>query len=165
MILSKKPCRKDIFKNGVPISIHRDVRINRILTKEQLYEILTSYGKNPIAQQISDYIIDELTLPINRDVKTVFLSGGFSETYGLIEYIQTKLKNNPLTSRLPLETFEARSSLNEMYPFQVFEDSTFAPAIGGAITSLMNYSYETCLSLSYVTWYRNSISNSVFRNE
>ena len=48
MLLSKEPGKRNIFKDGVPISIHRDVRINRMLTKEQLLQISGVKGKEKI---------------------------------------------------------------------------------------------------------------------
>lgn len=165
MILSKEPGRRNIFKDGVPISIHRDVRVNRILTKEQLLDIQGITSNSGVAKKIKDYVINELNLPINRDVTKVFLAGGLIETYGLFEYIVERAKIESSLKNVSFTTFVANTLENETFPINSFEDSTFAAAIGCAFASLQNYSYETCLSLSYGTWYKLNNPNSRYAGQ
>lgn len=150
MILSKVNHRTNLFDNGVPITIVRDVIVQRNLTKEELKECIGITNNDGVARKIVDFILEEYQLKINNDVRTIIISGGLIETYGLFEYIEQEVKKvNP---NISIYTLESKSELAEAYPIKSFEDSTFAACLGGVMVNLMKYQLKMCLARSYGTW-------------
>ena len=149
MILSKETHKRNLFENGVPITIARDVIVQRILTKEELKECIGVTSNSGIAKEIVDYIIQELKLSVNYDVKKVIISGGLIETYGLFEYIEEQIHKTQGLKDIQVFTIETKAEDDGLFPIRSFEDSTFAACLGGVMVNLMNYQLKMCLVLSY----------------
>lgn len=150
-IIFSKSDKGDVFEGGVPVTFNREVLVQRNLTEADLQKCLGITDNNGISRKIADYIIGELKLPINRKVGEVFISGGVTETFSLISYLKKALEL--VGCHIPICTFddgidEPKSSFDILS----FEDSVFAPSVGGAIVSLLNIEIPTILSLSYGSW-------------
>ena len=148
MILSKETYKRNLFQNGVPITIVRDVIVQRNLTKEELKECIGITHNDGVARKIVDYIIEELRLGVNDDVRKVIISGGLIETYGLFEYIQKEVGLR-MKRNISLYTIETKAEDNSLFPIRSFEDSTYAACLGGAVVNLMKYKLKMSLALSY----------------
>lgn len=150
-VILGKPLREDsVFNEGVPITLSWDLFVQRRFTKEDFKKSIGSQTNSGVAQKICDYIIDEVTRPINHDVKKVMLSGGLAETYSLIDYVKQKLAEEKI--KVEIITFDDYCYEGDCFKILSYEDSVFAPAIGGAIVSLKDIVIKTILSLSYATW-------------
>lgn len=148
------------FENGVPMSIQRDVLVQTSVTRENFLDCIGAESGTGVAKKIAGYIISELKRNINRDVKKIMLSGGVTETYGLIDYIKRALREADLSVRIV--TFDDYQSDDDTFTILANEDSTFAPAVGGAIVALMGYELKTAVALSYGTWlYNKSINKKI----
>ncbi|MCX4363047.1 MAG: hypothetical protein OSJ74_06675 [Clostridia bacterium] len=143
----------DAFPDGVPMSIQRDVTVQTNVTRENFLISIGVENQDGVAKKISDYICKELKRRINVDVKKVMLSGGVTETYGLIEYIGRELKDAGIKAQVV--TFDDYNSYDDGFNVLSNEDSTFAPAVGGAVVALMGYEVKTAVALSYGTWLYN----------
>ena len=137
------------FPNGVPISVHREVIVQRKITADEFKRIIM-----PVAERISDYIIRELKLPINNGVKKVILSGGLVETYALLNYLINRVAAEGLSHRII--TLENSYGSGDDFSILPHEDATYSSAVGGAMISALNIDVKTVLSLSYGTWGGNS---------
>ncbi len=145
------------FKDGVTMSIQRDVVVQTGVTRDDFLKCVGIKNSDGVAKKIADYIISEMKRTLNNDVDKVMLSGGVSETYGLIEYIDGQLKNAGL--RVEIITFDDYQSEDDNFTILSNEDSTFAPAVGGAIVALMGYELKMAVALSYGTWLYNKNIN------
>lgn len=137
-------------KKGVPISLRRDLMIQKRLTKDEFLECTGIKKDKGVAAKIAEYIQGELKLDINNDVNRVFLSGGLVETCGLLEYLTKKIKK--VRSNIEVCTFDDYEKKADGYTILSHEDSTYAPSAGGAIVSLCGYKTDTVFSVSYATW-------------
>lgn len=164
MILSKETHKRNLFENGVPITIARDVIVQRILTKEELKECIGVTSNSGIAKEIVDYIIEELKLSVNHDVKKVIISGGLIETYGLFEYIEEQIHKTQGLKDIQVFTIETKAEDDGLFPIRSFEDSTFAACLGGVMVNLMNYQLKMCLVLSYGSFLIVRATGSRFLN-
>ncbi len=151
MLLSVPLREGSAFAGGVPVAVSRDLYIQRRLTHEEFRSCVGIAGNNGVARRIADYIIEEVTRPVNDGVKKVFLSGGLVETFALQEYIEREVKK--AAPHLSFYTFDDFRDDEDGFTIRSFEDSTYAPAVGGAIVSLMNYDMQTVIALSYATWF------------
>ncbi len=149
-ILSKPLHERSLFKSGVPISLYRDLHVQRKLTHQEFKEVVGVASGNGIARKILDYILDEISRPLNHDVKKVFIAGGLVETLGLVDYIKTEI--NKKYSAITILSFEDNVRSDDEAQIQTYEDSIYAAAVGGAIVSLKNYEIKMALSYSYGTW-------------
>ncbi|MBO7214748.1 MAG: hypothetical protein J6V66_04540, partial [Clostridia bacterium] len=150
-VILGKPLKDDSFFNeGVPVTLSWDLLIQRRFTKEDFKKSMGYDTDSGVAKKICDYIVQEVTRPINHDVKKIFLSGGLAETYALIEYVAEKLKKS--APNVKIHTFDNYCYEGDDFEILSYEDSVFAPAIGGAIVALKNIVIKTILSLSYATW-------------
>lgn len=141
----------NIFKDKVPLSIQREVTIQQDITREEFCKCIGIANGDKIAGKIADYIISELNRPVNDKVTKIALSGGVVETYGLVKFIKNSLKQNGF-EKIEVITFDDFCNDDDGFNILSYEDSAFAPAVGGAIVALMNYSIKTAVSLSYGTW-------------
>ncbi len=153
-VIFSKPLKVDsIFNDGVPVTFSYDLLIQKKLTKEDIRKSIGVDGDSGIAYKIYEYIESEIRKPLNYAVKKIFISGGLTETYSLLEYLRSKLKKDH--PRVQLCTFDAiEKDTPTSFLIQSFEDSVFAPAVGGAIASLTNKTIKVVLSLSYGTWFK-----------
>ncbi len=142
------------FKNGVPLVICRDCYVQRYLTRENLEDYVgtLSDDEGSVADRINDYIFDEATRPINRNVKKILIAGGVIETLGLADYIRDIFKEN----EVPVEILTFDKEQGEEFKTKAFlirenESSVYAAAVGGAIVAAENIVIKTVLSLSYGT--------------
>lgn len=149
-VIFSKPSAVKKFKNGIPVTLSWDLYIQRFLTKEDVKESIGVQSDSGIAKSILDYILEELDRPLNNDVKKVFISGGLTETYSLLDYLTKKLKKHK--KDVEVITFDDFNDNEDGFSIRSFEDSVFAPAVGGAISSLTNKEIKIVLSLSYATW-------------
>lgn len=145
------------FENGVPMSIQRDVLVQTSVTRDKFLSCVGIKNSEGVAKKISDYIVSELKRTINADVKKIMLSGGVTETYGLIDYINEELKKANLSVKVC--TFDDYQNDDDSFTILSNEDSTYAPAVGGAIVALMGYQLKTAVALSYGTWLYNKNIN------
>lgn len=147
-----------LFKNGVPINASRDLYIRLRLTHDEFCKCIGikkdgTAAANSFVDKLCKHIETELSNSINRNVSHVFISGGVVETFGLVDVIKARLKNNP---HITVETFESDSSKpynSGSDGFEIFahEDAVYAPAVGCAIAALNNISVKTVTSLAYGT--------------
>jgi len=145
------------FERGVPMSIQRDVLVQTSVTRDKFLTCTGMRDSDGVAKKISDYIIGELKRTLNSDVNKIMLSGGVTETYGLIDYLEKQLREARLS--VDIVTFDNYRSDDDTFTILSNEDSTFAPAVGGAIVALMGYQLKTAVALSYGTWLYNKNIN------
>ena len=149
-LLLSIPSLEDVFKNGVPVSLHRDLYLQLCLTKKQLIESLGITSDDGIAKRILNYVIGELKLAVNGDVKKIFLTGGLVETCGLRNYIKAGVAAfNP---KIAVRSFEDHMDNGDGLIIQTYEDSVYAPSVGAAIVALKNLDVSAGLTYSYGTW-------------
>lgn len=151
MLLSVPLREGSVFAGGVPVAVSRDLYIQRRLTRGEFRACVGVAENGGVARRIADYILEELARPVNEGVTKVFLSGGVIETYALQEYIEREVKKHfPAAA---FYTFDDFRDDEDGFTIRSFEDSTYAPAVGGAIVSLMDYDLQTVIALSYATWF------------
>ena len=150
-VIFSKPLKEDSsFHRGVPVNFSREVLVHRRLTKDDVEGSIGIKTGTGIAKKIVKYMLDEIQLPINRNVRKIFVSGGLTETYALLDYIRSELRSNGC--RWKVCTFEDERREGDCFSILSFEDSVFAPAVGGAIVALKDIDIQTVLSMSYGTW-------------
>ncbi|MDE6372985.1 MAG: hypothetical protein K2L72_00630, partial [Clostridia bacterium] len=149
-LLLSIPALEDVFKKGVPVSLHRDLYIQLSLTEKDLKDSIGITDNNGIARKILNYIITELKLPINSEVKKVFLTGGLIETRGLLRYIKDRIKS--YRPEISIRTFDDDIENDNPLQIQTYEDSVYAPSVGAAIVALKNYEVSAGVAYSYGTW-------------
>ena len=150
MILSRPLSPSSCFANGVPVSLIREVRIQRLLTRSDMMKCLGMSDNTRIAKSISDYIFEELEMPASKDVNKVFLCGGLAETYGLKEMIETRARRTK--PKIQFCSFEQADAPNDGFAIQEYEDAVYASAVGASLASMLNYDLSTVLTYSYGTW-------------
>ena len=150
VILSKELKEDSVFQKGVPITLSWDLCIQRRLTREEFRKSIGVETNEGVAREIVDYILEEVQKPINENVKKIFVSGGLVETFSLLEYLKRVLAEE--TPNIEVCTFDNSFTSENEFTIKSYEDSVFAPAIGGAIVALKNIVIKTILSLSYATW-------------
>lgn len=150
MILSVPLKKGSVFEKGVPVAVSRDLYIQRKITREEFSGCIGVTGNAGVARRIADYIIREVKRPVNEGVKKIFLSGGLVETYAIFEYIEREVKKE--VPSVAFYTFDDWKNDADGFTIRSFEDSTYAPAVGGAIVALKNYELKTVIALSYATW-------------
>lgn len=80
-----------MFKDGVPITVHREVLLQRLLNEKDFFDCVGTSEDRGVAKMLMRYILDELKLPVNRDITKIIFAGGMIETHGLLEYIKKQL--------------------------------------------------------------------------
>ena len=139
-----------IFRNGVPISVHREILVQRLLT-EQDFRYCVGIGRvGGIADRVSEYILQEIERPVNHDVTKILFAGGMIETKDLLEYLTRML--NGKHPELQIVTFDGNRVGKEPYALSDYDNATYAASVGGAIVALKDYSVDAVLSYSYGTW-------------
>ncbi len=150
-VIFSKPLRKgSIFESGVPVTFRCELDVTSEITKDEVKSCIGVQRGNGIACKIVDYIFRELTLPINKRVKKIFLSGGLVETYSLLDFIKSELAQEK--RKVEVISFDDGRTTGSEFTILSHEDSVFAPSIGGAIVAFKNITINTVLSLSYGTW-------------
>lgn len=149
-LLLSIPSLEDVFKDGVPVSLHRDLYLQLRVTKAELKRSIGIADDSGIARSILDYVLAELDLPVNSEVKKVFLTGGLVETCGLLSYIKAGVKASG--KNVMVRTFEDHMDNGDSLIIQTYEDSVYAPSVGAAVVSLKNYEVSAGLTNSYGTW-------------
>lgn len=138
------------FSCGVPISASRDLLVQRSITREQFVKCIGITDDAGIARKFVDYIKREISLPLNSDVKKIFITGGPVETYGLVPYIRAQIEK----SGVKVLTFEKDDAEyvgveNNGYNVMSHEDAVYAPALGLAVAALTDMQIDMVLALSY----------------
>ena len=149
-LLLSIPSLESVFKGGVPVSLHRDLYLQLRLSKAELKRSIGIEDDSGIARKILDYVLSELDLPVNSEVKKVFLTGGLVETCGLLSYIKAGVKESG--KNVMVRTFEDHMDNGDGLIIQTYEDSVYAPSVGAAVVSLKNYDVSAGLTFSYGTW-------------
>lgn len=146
LILGMSLYGRGAFATGVPVTVSRDLLIQRRITREQFVRCIGIAEDTGVARQIAEYILTEVKRPINADVRRIFLSGGPVETYGLVPYLKEKIE--PVVQ---VCTFEYADDTGENDGFHILahEDAVYAPALGCAFASLNGLEIQTVLALSY----------------
>lgn len=139
-----------MFEKGVPVSFLRDVVVQRKITREDFCDCIGITNGDKIAGRIAEYIIEELRRSVNAKVGKLVLSGGVTETYGIVRFIKRVLKQNAVN--VQVITFDDYCNNDDGFNILSYEDSVFAPAVGGAIVALKGYEIKTAAALSYGTW-------------
>ncbi len=150
IILSRPLRENSIFNNGVPVSISRDLILQRKITRENLLDCVGVSNGTGVAKAVFDYIESELLRPGNSDVKKIIISGGLSETYGLTDFIKNKLKEK--FAFVNVYTFDDNCEEGDEFSILSYEDNIYSQAVGSAIVALKNIEVKTVISLSYATW-------------
>ena len=151
MILSMPHDDDSVFADGVPVAISCDLHIQRKLTLKEFQHCVGLDKNVKVARRIANYIVTELNRVVNNNVRKIFLSGGVVETCGIIDYIKGVVKSECKRS-IEVLTFDDYNDDDDGFNILSFEDSVYAPAVGGAIVSLKNYDVATVTALSYATW-------------
>ena len=158
LVLSSSLSDYPAFTKGVPITINRDVIVQRILTKDEIRNCIGigSSNKNMIANKLVDYIRGELSRVINDNVNKVFIAGGAVQTLGLFRYIYDSLspllKSMNNNEGVELLTFDDILTDNSDFSISNYETSTYSAALGGNVVGLYDIDVLTCLSYSYGTY-------------
>ena len=150
MILSRPIGDSKFFENGVPVSLYREVHIQRLLTREQFSDCIGISHENGIAMDILSYMQEELRMPANKQIRKVFVSGGLIETFGLLDFLQEHIRRD--FPDVAFFTYDDGITSGDCTRIQSYEDSLYAAAVGGSIASLKNENVEMALSYSYATW-------------
>ncbi|MGN0807720.1 MAG: hypothetical protein ACI4MN_04650 [Candidatus Coproplasma sp.] len=143
-----------LFEGGVPVSIHRDLYIQRTLTKEDLMRCVGMSGNDKVAKRVLDYIVAECELAVNDDVSKIILTGGLAETYGFVQYLKIKIAQalKGRNTKIEVYTFDDYKEDGDRLTIQSHEDSVYAPSVGAAIVALKNYDVSAGLTYSYGTY-------------
>lgn len=134
---------------GIPISIVREVLVQRYLRRKEFKDCLglNKTNQKSVAQQILKYIEDEVKKNINEKVNKILIAGGVSETVGLVDFIKTKLKREIITfDNVPIK------SIQEQFKINTTEESVYAAAVGGALVALDKYKISILFSRHYGTY-------------
>lgn len=147
LILGMSLYGRGAFAAGVPVTVSRDLLIQRRITREQFVRCIGITEDTGVARRIADYILTEVRRPINADVRRIFLSGGTVETYGLVAYLKQKIE----PTGIRVDTFEYADGAAENDGFHILphEDAVYAPALGCAFAALNGLEIRTVLALSY----------------
>ena len=139
------------FQDGLPISIVREVLIQRKFKKEDFQSCLgmNIKKKGSVADKILSYIENENKRVINREVKKIVLAGGVAETAGLLELVRGKIKKTSVLTfdNVPMNSFYPEHKIGRS------EESVYAAAVGGALVALDNYEMVILFSRTYGTMY------------
>lgn len=149
-LLLSIPSLEEVFDKGVPVSLLRDLYIQLRITKEDLRKSVGISSDSGIAKKILKYILDELKLELNCEVKKVFLTGGLVETCGLLDYIKAGVAK--VNKSISVCTFDDDRDDGDPLVIQTYEDSVYAPSVGAAIVALNDYEVSAGLAFSYGTW-------------
>lgn len=141
---------RGMFTQGVPISVHRETLVQRMLSEEEFFDCVGVERGRGVAVDVMQYILAEMKRPGNRDVTKILFAGGLIETHGLQEFIQKRLRQ--LYPSVSLLTFHNNVENNVPHEIQMHEASTYAASVGGAVVAMKNYSVDAVLSYSYGTW-------------
>ncbi|MBO5712246.1 MAG: hypothetical protein J6R47_05345, partial [Acholeplasmatales bacterium] len=134
---------------SVPVSIWKEVEIQKEINKAELKAITGVDKVNyvSVANQIVNYISNEIKRIINYDVNKILLSGGLVETLGLFDYIVE------LTNKLYLDVeilkIDHNGMLNNKYDVLHYEDSVYCAALGGIRAALGECKLKTVLPYTY----------------
>lgn len=134
---------------GIPISIVREVLVQRYLRRKEFKDCLglNKTNQKSVAQQILKYIEEEVKKNINEKVNKILIAGGVSETVGLVDFIKTKLKREIITfDNVPIK------SIQEQFKINTTEESVYAAAVGGALVALDKYEISILFSRYYGTY-------------
>lgn len=150
-LLLSIPSLREVFAGGVPVSLHRDLYLQLRISESELKDCVGITEDTGVARKILDYVVGELALVVNSDVKKVFLTGGLVETCGLVDYIKqgvAKIFGQNITVR----TFDDNRDDGDPLIIQTYEDSAYAPSVGAAIVALKDLEVSAGLTYSYGTW-------------
>ena len=160
MLMPMAVTESGIFRDGVPISIHRETLVQRLLTVGDFYRCMGIYQKDGFANSVMEYVLQEMDRPINRNVNKILFAGGAIESLGLLAFLRTRLA--VLYPHVRALTFETDRNDGDPILLQSYDISTYAAAVGGAIAVMKDYPVETALSYSYGTWlYHRSAKGGV----
>ncbi|MGN1103764.1 MAG: hypothetical protein ACI4QI_02695 [Candidatus Coproplasma sp.] len=148
------PGLNGLFKDGVPVSIHRDLYIQRTLTTKDLQSCVGTLSKDKVAEKVLKYIVKECKRAVNEDVSKIFLSGGLTETYGLVDFLKVQIEKEfrNRKNKFRLYTFDDYKNDGDSFTIQSYEDSVYAPSVGAAIVALNNSDVSAGLTYSYGTF-------------
>ena len=150
-VLLSRPLNPDsVFQKGVPISIWRELCIQRRITREQFTACIGIDDCSGVAGRIVDYILSELRRPVNENVKKICLSGGIAKTYMLAFLIDKKLRENGY--KMEFMSLNGKLDSDNDIDILTYEDTAYAPAVGGALVAFRNQDVKTALSMSYATF-------------
>lgn len=148
----------DLFKDGVPVSIHRDLYIQRTLTTCDLQDCVGTLSKDKVAAKVLDYVVKECKREVNEDVSKIFLSGGLAETYGLVDFLKVQIAKafKKRKTKFEICTFDDFNQDGESFTIQSYEDSVYAASVGAAIVALNGDDVSAGLTFSYGTFVENN---------
>ena len=142
-----------MFRDGVPITVHREVLVQRLITEYDFEMCVGTRENDGVAKALMEYIFEELERAVNRDITKIIFAGGMIETHVLLEYIQRELSRE--YGHIRVYKFEEKTAEYETvspYTIQFYEASAYSSSLGGAIVAMRNYSVDNVLSYSYGTW-------------
>jgi hypothetical protein len=137
----------EMFKDGVPINVHREVLLQRLISEGEFFDCVGIGRETGVAAEIVEYILRELSLKVNRDVTKIIFAGGTIETHGLLDYIKEKLSEE--YSHISIYKFDEPTDDGDKEKIQFYEASAYASSLGGAMVAMCNYSVDSALSYSY----------------
>ncbi|MGN1373300.1 MAG: hypothetical protein ACI4VK_04560 [Candidatus Coproplasma sp.] len=143
-----------LFKDGVPLSIHRDLYIQRTLTSDDLQQCVGTSTNDKVAEKVLKYIVEECKRTVNDDVTKIFLSGGMTETFGLVDYIKVQIdkKFSSRKNKFKVFTFDDFKDDGDSLVIQSYEDSVYAASVGAAMVALHDSDVSAGLTYSYGTF-------------
>ena len=169
-ILSSELGEHEFFQEGAKLYIMRECVACKQITIAEIEDVLgvNDTTGSSVARRLVEYISSEAMRAKNDDVKKIFLAGGVSETVGLVEYVQRKLdeavdEREEKRERFKVLTFGGDYHENWNNPQNMVgsdEDSSYAPALGGAIVATKEIDIKTILTKSYGTVTQELLTNS-----
>jgi hypothetical protein len=156
-MLSSSIVDDKMFENGVPIEICREFYLQRYLNRNDFEKCIAGSNGRGVAAKICKYIVDEVTRPVNKDVTKIFIAGGLTETYSLLDRIKASVKK--VCPKVKVCTYDDECTTDDKFNILFYEDSVYATAVGCAIVALKNYKIKTVLTYSYGSWCVDTDSN------
>lgn len=144
---------------GVPISIDKEVNLIARITKNEYLDSCCS----STYQKIWEYLQKELSLDLNKDLKTIVLSGGVSDSYGLFSFISNRLREDSDLKNINLATIKSNQRLIDMFGYEIStkyrkfeitdrEDMSYAACLGAIIGDCNGYITSLKATLWYGSW-------------
>ena len=140
-----------LAEQGITIDIHKEVPVQRSFNQNDFLSCTGILDGSKNVAKIVEYVISELLLNSSLEVKDIFFTGGLSETKGLVDIIEEKVKNDYRLKgrKLNFDSFVINDTKKTFYPILEHEDAIYSASVGGALSALKHYKIDLCLSLSY----------------
>lgn len=137
-------------RQRVPIGLSRDLYIQRDLNEDNFANLLGTKNDKGIANQIFEYIQDEISDKNMLGATTVFLTGGLVESPTLFDYLSKKI--HIYNSKINVNKLAVKVDKENMYYITSAESSEYASSLAISLVGLNNPEFLTIFSLTYGTY-------------